>query len=153
MQKPVLSFSFLVLLSGIMLQGCAQNTRNKADDDLPKNNTVRLPANMHIVQPFTPKKSNAMNKVYTSSQQNNQVEDLRIGMGQYFSYALPPGWRVGEDGQFALTLVSPDNKAFTVMVGNAGLMPGYPQPGLFMKNSCHYSPVDLPSVIRPPPTL
>ena len=51
---------------------------------------------------------------------------LRIGSGRFFSYAMPEGWRVGEDGQFALTLVSPDNKAITVMVGNAGLMPNTP---------------------------
>jgi hypothetical protein len=51
---------------------------------------------------------------------------LRIGNGQFFSYALPQGWRVGEDGQFALTLVAPDNKAITVMVGNAGVPVNYP---------------------------
>ena len=38
---------------------------------------------------------------------------------------------MGEDGQFALTLVAPDNKALTVMVGNAGLPPNY-QPGRFV---------------------
>jgi hypothetical protein len=56
---------------------------------------------------------------------------LQIMSGRYFSYALPQGWRVGEDGQFALTLVAPDNKAITVMVGNAGLQPGY-DPGRFV---------------------
>lgn len=57
--------------------------------------------------------------------------NLRIGQGRFFSYAMPEGWRVGEDGQFALTLVSPDNKALTVMVGNAGLPPNTP-PGAFV---------------------
>ncbi|CAN5653819.1 hypothetical protein BH09PSE5_BH09PSE5_18250 [soil metagenome] len=57
--------------------------------------------------------------------------ELRIGQGRFFNYAMPAGWRVGEDGQFALTLVAPDNKAHTVMVGNAGLMPNYP-PGQFV---------------------
>ena len=52
--------------------------------------------------------------------------ELRIGQGRFFSFALPPGWRVGEDGQFALTLLSPDDAAMTVMVGNAGLAIGYP---------------------------
>lgn len=47
--------------------------------------------------------------------------ELRIGQGRFFSFALPPDWRVGEDGQFALTLQAPDNKALTVMVGNAGM--------------------------------
>jgi hypothetical protein len=51
---------------------------------------------------------------------------LQIGNGRFFSYALPPGWRVGEDGQFALTLVSADTRALTIMVGNAGLPPNYP---------------------------
>lgn len=51
--------------------------------------------------------------------------NLRLAKGQYFSYALPEGWRLGEDGQFALTLMAPDNKALTVMVGNAGLPPNY----------------------------
>jgi hypothetical protein len=46
---------------------------------------------------------------------------LRIGQGRFFSFALPPGWRVGEDGQFALTLLAPDQRALTLMVGNAGL--------------------------------
>ena len=52
--------------------------------------------------------------------------ELRIGQGRFFSFALPPGWRVGEDGQFALTLVAPDNKAMTVMVGNAGMPVNHP---------------------------
>ncbi|CAN5380083.1 hypothetical protein BH09PSE6_BH09PSE6_00590 [soil metagenome] len=47
--------------------------------------------------------------------------DLQIGNGRFFSYALPPGWHVGEDGQYALTVVAPDNKAMTLMVGNAGM--------------------------------
>lgn len=52
--------------------------------------------------------------------------ELRIGKGRFFSFALPPGWRVGEDGQFALTLVAPDDKALTVMVGNAGMPLNHP---------------------------
>lgn len=54
------------------------------------------------------------------------AESLRIARGRAFSYALPPGWRVGEDGTHALTLVAPDALALTVMVGNAGMPPGYP---------------------------
>lgn len=49
--------------------------------------------------------------------------DLRIQQTRFFSFALPQGWRVGEDGQFALTLLSPDARAMTVMVGNAGMPP------------------------------
>jgi PQQ-dependent catabolism-associated CXXCW motif protein len=51
--------------------------------------------------------------------------ELRIGQGRFFSFALPPEWHVGEDGQFALTLQSPDNKALTFMVGNAGMPLNY----------------------------
>ena len=47
--------------------------------------------------------------------------ELRIGQGRFFSFALPPGWQVGEDGQFAMTLVAPDRRAMTVLVGNAGM--------------------------------
>ena len=50
---------------------------------------------------------------------------LKLVSGQYFSYALPEGWHVGEDGQFALTLIAPDSKALTVLVGNSGLPPNY----------------------------
>jgi hypothetical protein len=52
--------------------------------------------------------------------------NLQLVNGQFFSYALPQGWRVGEDGQFALTLMAPDSKALTVMVGNAGVPANYP---------------------------
>lgn len=51
--------------------------------------------------------------------------EMRIGQGNFFSFALPPGWRVGEDGQFALTLLAPDTRAMTLMVGNAGLPLNY----------------------------
>lgn len=51
------------------------------------------------------------------------AQALTIESTPYFSYALPQGWRVGENGQFALTLVAPDSKALTVMVGNAGVSP------------------------------
>ena len=52
--------------------------------------------------------------------------ELRIGQSRFFSFALPPGWRVGEDGQYALTLLSPDNAALTLMVGNAGFPLNHP---------------------------
>jgi hypothetical protein len=56
---------------------------------------------------------------------------LEIRKGRFFQYALPPGWSVGEDGQFALTLVAPQSKAITVMVGNAG-MPLRSNPGQYI---------------------
>jgi len=58
------------------------------------------------------------------------AQALTIMSTPYFSYALPQGWRVGESGQFALTLVAPDSKALTVMVGNAGL-PRNASPGQY----------------------
>lgn len=58
--------------------------------------------------------------------QSRAAQELRLANGQFFTYALPQGWRVAEDGQFALTLVAPDSKALTVMVGNAGVPINYP---------------------------
>ncbi|MBI5363783.1 MAG: hypothetical protein HZA53_11440 [Planctomycetes bacterium] len=60
------------------------------------------------------------------SERKPAPEALRIERGQHFTYALPPGWRVGEDGQFAVTLIAPDDKALTILVGNAGMPLGYP---------------------------
>jgi len=73
----------------------------------------KIPPNMYPVKPI-------------ASNPATPSRSLGIGNGKFFSYALPQGWHVGEDGQFALTLAAPDNKAFTVMVGNAGLPPNYP---------------------------
>ena len=52
--------------------------------------------------------------------------NLALASSQFFTYALPQGWHVGESGQFALTLLAADNKALTVMVGNAGMPVNYP---------------------------
>lgn len=73
----------------------------------------KLPANLFRVKPV-------------ASSPGAAASSLAVRNGQFFSYALPAGWRVGEDGQFALTLAAPDNKALTVMVGNAGLPVNYP---------------------------
>ena len=75
----------------------------------------RIPANMHLVKPLATRSAPAA----------ASAPSLRIASGSHFSYALPQGWRVGEDGQFALSLVAADNKAITVMVGNAGLPRNY----------------------------
>jgi len=53
-------------------------------------------------------------------------EQLAVKRGQFFTYALPPHWRVGEEGQFAVSLLAPENRAMTVMVGNSGFAPNYP---------------------------
>jgi hypothetical protein len=75
----------------------------------------KLPPNVFAVKPIPHAAANAA-----------AIGDLPIVRGNYFSYALPHGWRVGEEGQFALSLVAPDSRAFTVMVGNAGMFPNYP---------------------------
>lgn len=92
--------------------------------------TLNIPANMYYVTPVS--NTNAPEQPEQNVPPVNAAPaELTIGQGQFFSYALPQGWRLGEDGQFALTLVAPDNLAFTVMVGNAGYMPDY-QPGQFI---------------------
>ncbi len=79
-----------------------------------------LPPNFHAVKPVA---REASAKVPSAGAP--PTAGLTIGRGRYFSYALPPDWRVGEDGQFALTLMAPDNKSLTVMVGNAGMPVNY----------------------------
>ncbi len=84
--------------------------------DNPRGKFVRvapLPPNSGAASPGGPVKPNSGG-------------DLRIGQGKFFSFALPPGWRVGEDGQYALTLLAPDDKALTIMVGVAGMPVNYP---------------------------
>src|SRR3954463_2695643 len=85
-----------------------------AGTGVAQTNGRRIPPNMYPVKPVSAGAPTAA------------ASNLRIARGQYFNYALPQGWRVGEDGQFALTLVAPDSKAITVMVGNAGVPINYP---------------------------
>jgi len=56
----------------------------------------------------------------------NAGANLTLASTRFFNYALPQGWRVGEDGQFAQTLVAPDSRALTVMVDNAGMPISFP---------------------------
>ncbi len=46
---------------------------------------------------------------------------LTVAQGRFFHFAVPPGWRIGEEGQYAVSLSSPDQMAMTLMVGNSGL--------------------------------
>lgn len=92
-----------VLLCLALVTVSAQPRPATAGAQLPK-----VPAKMYPVKPLAP------------------ASQLPIAQGHHFAYALPRGWRVAEDGQFALTLVASDNKALTVMVGNAGFPPNYP---------------------------
>ena len=107
----------LLAICGLLL------TRSANAQDAPSNTGSNRPR--AIFTPVKPVTSKA--PAGTSAPAAN----LQIGSGRFFSYAMPQGWRVGEDGQFALTLVAADNKALTVMVGNAGLPPNY-QPGRFV---------------------
>ncbi len=67
----------------------------------------------------------------SASQRDQDSGQLSIRQGQFFTYALPPGWRVAEDGQFAVVLIAPDNAALTIMVGNSGMPANYP-PGQYV---------------------
>jgi len=99
-----------IALTGLLAITCAACS---AGGESGSDSTVFVP-----VKPVTPGAD--------AGRGSRQPGELRIGQGQFFSYAMPPDWRVGEDGQFALTLVAPDNRALTVMVGNAGMPPQYP---------------------------
>src|SRR5437870_1881539 len=83
--------------------------------------TQRIPRNMFAVKPI-------------SHAPETPPGDLPIVRGRYFSYALPPNWKVGEDAPFALSMLAPDNQAFTVMVGNAGMFLNS-SPERFMQNN------------------
>ncbi len=72
-------------------------------------NPTGLPSSFVPVQP--------MPRAHTAA----PPASLTIGRGRFFTFAVPPGWRVGEEGQYAVTLIAPDNHAMTLMVGNSGL--------------------------------
>lgn len=71
-----------------------------------------------------------------------------LQQGQCFAFALPQGWQVAEEGQFAVTLVRPDRAAITLMVGNAGLPLGYPPGQYALDNLGRMQLVNL--VLGPP---
>lgn len=54
-----------------------------------------------------------------------------VRQGPCFRYTVPAGWSVAEDGQFAVVLIAPDQRAVTTMVGNVGLPNGY-NPGQYL---------------------
>lgn len=49
-----------------------------------------------------------------------------VQTGRYFRFAVPAGWKIQEDGQFAVVLAAPDLGAMTIMVGNSGVPANYP---------------------------
>lgn len=96
-----------------------------------------IPKNMFLVKPVT------RNDAAHNNGGGAGKAELRIGQGRHFSYAKPDGWTVGEDGQFALTLVAPDRKALTIMVGNAGLPLSYPPAQFLHDKLMAMSPMNL----------
>ncbi|MFT3981233.1 MAG: hypothetical protein QM687_12230 [Ferruginibacter sp.] len=116
----------------LLLASCSRPAKQNNTTAVSSDPSSKIPDNMYYVTPIS--NDNAPGPAPQSSAPapvNKPQGELQVRQGQFFSYALPPGWRLGEDGQFALTLVAPDNQAFTVMVGNAGFMPDYP-PGQFV---------------------
>jgi hypothetical protein len=75
---------------------------------------------------FVPVKPIAAGRGGAARAGTRPAAELTIGRGQFFTFAMPADWRVAEDGQYALTLASPDTRALTVMVGNSGMPPQYP---------------------------
>jgi hypothetical protein len=48
--------------------------------------------------------------------------EAQLQRGPHFTYRLPPGWSIGEEGKFALVLRSPDFLAGIIVFGQSGLM-------------------------------
>lgn len=53
------------------------------------------------------------------------VPPTQTVQGQCFQFAVPAGWRVLEEGQFAVVQCDHNNTAVALMVGNCGFQQGY----------------------------
>jgi hypothetical protein len=51
--------------------------------------------------------------------------ESQIVQGQCFQFVVPAGWRVVEQGQFAVVQADANQQAVAMMVGNCGFPPGY----------------------------
>jgi hypothetical protein len=51
--------------------------------------------------------------------------EAQVQRGRCFQFVVPQGWRVIEEGQFAVVLKSADNNAISMMAGNAGFPANY----------------------------
>ena len=49
---------------------------------------------------------------------------LETRHGTYFNCVIPEGWLIGEDGQYAFSIYSPDQSAIAAVSGNSNLFPG-----------------------------
>jgi len=109
------------LLSALACSGGTPST------DTPRNDTPATETSSTEAQPT---ESRPTGKLFPVTPVIRQAQapaaNLQISQTQFFSYALPEGWRLAEDGPFALTLAAPDNQALTIMLGNAGMPPTYP---------------------------
>ena len=114
----------LLLIVPFMLACVNESNTQKSIQAEQTPNGMEIPEGMFLV---TPVKASAS----SSSQQEAPAKNLQIMQGRFFTYVLPEGWKLGEDGQFALTMTAPDGKALTLMVGNAGLFPNT-MPGQFV---------------------
>jgi len=114
-------FRSVMVLFVISQVGCQPSVNH----DLPTG-LESIPPGFSLVTPADPS---------TTPNEEPYVEvipaTLEIKRGSYFSYVLPDGWILGEDGQFALSMVASDQSAISLMVGNSGLMPDY-QPDRFV---------------------
>ncbi|MEZ4773318.1 MAG: hypothetical protein R3D00_09055 [Bacteroidia bacterium] len=106
----------LLIVALIAIAGCAQTN---SSNTYAENDSPNIPADMNT------------SDFSRQSSGNGNGGQLTIRQGQFFTYAVPPGWRVSEDGQFAVVLVAPDNAAVTIMVGNSGMPVNYP-PGQYL---------------------
>jgi len=71
------------------------------------------------------------------------TRSMGVQNGRFFRFAVPEGWRVQEEGQFAVVLFAPDNGALTVMTGNSGVPANY-VPGQFLQDKLlQMKPSDL----------
>ena len=56
---------------------------------------------------------------------------IQMVRGAYFTYAMPEGWKLGEEGPYALSLASSEGNAGIIVTGISGLL--YPlSPEQFM---------------------
>lgn len=119
-----------------LLMGCSSPERPPAVV-LPSGVAVPLTSPAQAAQPAPVQPAQAL-PVFVPVQPakaaapTRPAASLQIRRGKFFKYALPQGWRLGEDGPFALTLGAPDQRALTVMVGNAGV-PNNTSPGGFVR--------------------
>ena len=51
--------------------------------------------------------------------------ESQVVQGQCFQFVVPAGWRVVEEGQFAVVQADVNQQAVSTMTGNCGFMPGY----------------------------